>query len=112
MPSSMAIALSTRGHVCRAPDAVQLVDELVPQLNASSLEPIITTEGQKTPDFTILSVEPQVPEVAAETAGFPVFEVGVIEPVPTADTKKDSKVPEVKIRPVVDLRPIIVKKGD
>lgn len=113
MPSSMAIAISTRGHVCRGPDAVTVVDSLVPTVNASSLEPVINTEGQKPPEFEMLAIEEQVPEVTAKGDTQPLFEISpVVDPVPSADTKEISDTPEVLIKPVVDLRPTITNKKD
>lgn len=112
MSSSMAIAISTRGHVCRASDVVTVVDDLVPGLNATSLEPSINTEGTKSPEFDVVVPEP-VPDVCAKGTESPEFEISpVIDPIPSADTKQDSKTPEVKIRPVEDLVPTIVNKGD
>lgn len=35
----------------------------------------------------------------------------VVDPVPSTEVKKGIRPPEVLIRPVVDLRPVIVKKG-
>lgn len=112
MPSSMAIAISTRGHVCRASDVATVVEELVPGLNATSLEPAINTEGKKPPEFDVVAVDP-VPDASAKGAESPEFRISpVIDPIPSADTKRDSKTPEVKIKPIEDLVPTIVNKGD
>ena len=113
MPSSMAIAISTRGHVCQGAESVTVVDELVPSFNASSLEPVINTEGQKPPEFEMLPIEGQVPGTSVTEETSPQFEISpVSEPVPSADTKEVSDTPEVLIKPVVDLRPTITHKKD
>jgi len=112
MPSSMAIALSTRGHVCQAADQIVVVSELVPSLSASPIEPQINTTDQKPPEFAVLSVDPSPDTETADVPG-PSFSVCPVEvPIPTAATKGDSKTPEVRIRTVEDLKPTIVKGDD
>lgn len=112
MSGGLAISLATRGRVCcKRGNAV--IDTLVPTINVGSLEPSVSTEGKKPPEFNVIVPE-LVPEQTAKGAEVPTFEISpVVEQVPSADTKKDSNTPEVKIRPVIDLRPTIVNKdGD
>jgi hypothetical protein len=111
----MSIGMLTDGWICTggAGGAIPIVTDLVPSLTAAALEPVINTEGQKPPEFEMLSVEEQVPEVSAKGDTQPLFEISpVIDPVPSADTKKVSDTPEVLIKPVVDLRPTITNKDD
>lgn len=114
---SIPLAIATGGHLCgptgTGAEECPIITDLAPQLNATSLEPGISTEGQSPPVFEALSVEP-VPETeSASSPEAPDFELTpVINPRPSADTEVVSDTPETLIRPLEDLRPSITNKGE
>lgn len=100
------------GNLMFLDEPTTLIETLVPDVVASTLEPEVQTTGQKPPEFDVLVIDP-APEVEAETPLPPAFAITPVStPVPTAAAKGDSKAPEVKIRPVTDLKPKIVKGDD
>lgn len=93
-------------------DPQRVNPDFVPGVTAVSLEPTVITMDKEPPEFELLSVDP-APITDVFDADSPGFEVSpVITPKPSADTKVDSKTPEVLISPVVDLKPRITDGDD
>jgi len=114
---SIPLDLATGGHLCgpigTGVEECPIITDLAPLLNATSLEPGISTEGQAPPSFEALSIDPAPDTQSASSPESPIFELTpVINPRPSADTEVVSDTPETLIRPLEDLRPSIVNKGE
>jgi hypothetical protein len=108
----MSISLATKGIICIGGGGAAVVTEFVPDAVVTLLEPEILTSSQKPTDLSLLVVDPE-PTADVEGAEIPDFQISpVSSPEPTADTRVDSKTPEVLIRPVVDLKPRIIDGDD
>lgn len=109
--SGLAISIATRGILCCTRGRA-IVTALVPDTQASVLEPGIQTGDKGAPKIKVDSTQPAPCEVDVRNTLAPQLNVThTASPVPDARPKEPSPdEPSAKIRPVVDLSPTIIKK--
>lgn len=108
--SGLGIALATRGVICCKQGAA-VVTGLVPDTQLSLLEPEVFAGSKGAPVLKVTAPDLTPCDTDIVDGLAPQLSVThTASPVPDARPKETTKEPSVKIRPLEDLSPTIVKK--